>query len=172
MMINVDFTFLQSKKAGFTLVELLITVTILSLLLTIGITSYQRLIVDARDAQRQSDVKVIQSALEQYKADQNFYPLGGVTPGAALTNRVGWPATTPTPSVVRTYLQKVPQDPQVGIGTSNYSYEALPNVPNACNNDSLRCVRYCLYAQVESSNNINSTGCDDKAGFNYEAQSP
>ena len=62
------------RQRGFTLVELMVVITIVAVLATIGIVSYQVVLKNSRDARRQTDLRTIQTGLEQYFADQLFYP--------------------------------------------------------------------------------------------------
>lgn len=131
---------------GFTLVELLITISILVLLSTIGIVTYSQVFKSGRDAKRQSDLKTIQSALEQYRADQGFYP-DTIPFGGALTN------------AGKTYLKEIPQDP---TRPPDYSYTVL----GAPGSD------YCLYARVENSANEKNTACIDDPDRKLEVTKP
>lgn len=129
---------LASLRSGFTLIELLIVVSIIALLSIIGLVSYTTFLKNTRDAKRQSDLKQIQSALEQYRADQFFYPTAIVF-GAPLTNTTGNPSS---PAVTRTYLNVVPSDsalPQYCYnplsGTGSYElYAKLDNPPSGSTN--------------------------------------
>ncbi len=59
------------KRSGFTLLELLIVVAIIGVLASLAAVSYSSAQRRARDSQRQSDLKAIQNALEQYYADHD-----------------------------------------------------------------------------------------------------
>ncbi len=143
------------KRSGFTLIELLVVITIIALLAAIGIINYQKVSQSGRDAKRQSDVKQIQSGLEQYFADQFFYPTSIITndPNSSLSNLIGRndnPAPAPTQ---KKYLNNVPCDLSTnnctaGTGTP-YCYIALPPT---CSNSSVatRCTNYELYALLEN----------------------
>ena len=56
---------MKTKKA-FSLLELLVTVGIISILLAIGLTSYSTVQKKSRDAKRRGDLKTLQQAQEQY----------------------------------------------------------------------------------------------------------
>ena len=69
------------KKKGFTLIELLIVIAIIGLLSTLAIISMSGARAKARDAQRLSDLKQIQTALEILYSDANTYDPGCETTG-------------------------------------------------------------------------------------------
>ncbi|MBI2330350.1 prepilin-type N-terminal cleavage/methylation domain-containing protein [Candidatus Daviesbacteria bacterium] len=109
------------KSRGFTLVELLVTVAIIAILSAIGLMVYSSVLKQGRDSKRQSDLRSIQSALEQYYADQGFYP--GITAQAGIrtctngyfnnwvtnSERVDCPLKNPAGN--KTYLNQIPHDP-------------------------------------------------------------
>lgn len=152
------------KSRGFTLIELLITISIISILTLIGLVSYAAILNNSRDAKRQSDLKLIQGALEQYHNDQFFYPFSPLTFGSTLTNCVGNPTGSCT--VTKTYLNIIPKDP---TGNPEYNYVAKPNL---CDNTLTKCISYCLYAQKEGGASITEiTQCSDQTG-GFEVTSP
>ncbi|KKP68402.1 MAG: Tfp pilus assembly protein PilE-like protein [Candidatus Roizmanbacteria bacterium GW2011_GWA2_35_19] len=53
-------------KKSFTLLEMLVVIGIIAVLVSVGISSYSTVQKKARDAKRKSDLKTIQSAMEQY----------------------------------------------------------------------------------------------------------
>lgn len=110
------------KKTGFTLIELLIAISIIAILATIGFVAYTSVLKSGRDSKRQSDLRSIQSALEQYHNDQGNYP-------ALLSSPLKSPDNT------KTYLNQLPQDP---LGSA-YGYTLIS-------------LSYCLYAKLENSN--------------------
>ncbi|MBI2195693.1 MAG: type II secretion system protein [Candidatus Levybacteria bacterium] len=62
------------REKGFTLVELLIVIAIIGVLTTLLMANFIGVRQRARDAQRKSDLRQIQSALELYRSDQGSYP--------------------------------------------------------------------------------------------------
>lgn len=167
-------TFHLTPTKGFTLIEVMITVAIISILSGFSfsvITATQR---SNRDTLRKTDLNNIQSILQQYYTDQLFYPsLGnsGLTPGNPITNCTGNPAGGC--SVSRTYLNKTPGDPS---GNSAYYYLKLPA---GCDNTTVdnRCYNYCLYTTLENpiAGFVSpSTICSDSlpAGYNYIVTQP
>jgi prepilin-type N-terminal cleavage/methylation domain-containing protein len=65
---------IKSNNAGFTLTELLISVSIIALITTATVSVYINTVKRARDAKRLSDMADIQVALEAYRADYGVYP--------------------------------------------------------------------------------------------------
>ncbi len=133
------------NSKGFTLIELLITISIIAILAAIGLVVYSYAIKQGRDSKRQSDLRSIQSTLEQYNSDQFFYPSGGLPFGtAALTSSIGNPNP---PSPTKTYMNSTPNDSD---STAPYMYTALKNGVTGCDNStSNQCNSYCLYAYLE-----------------------
>jgi len=101
------------KKSGFTLVELLIVISIIMILVTVGMMSYANAQKVGRDAKRKADLKQVQSALEMFRADNGFYPKD--TSGNISSTLAGPLATSP-----KIYIQILPSDPNKT--TYNYYY--------------------------------------------------
>lgn len=97
---------------GFTLVELLIVVGIIGILATLLMANFIGVRQRARDAQRKSDIRQIQSALEFYRSDIGNYPASVAACGSSLTG--GTP--------VNTYMQKIPCDPSGSTYYNSGSY--------------------------------------------------
>ncbi len=92
------------KNKGFTLVELLVVMTIVAILAGLALTSYQGARKNARDGKRKADLEQIRSALEMCYADEGSYP----TSIYASVSCGG-----------QTYLSSTPKDP---ITDAKYSY--------------------------------------------------
>ena len=127
----INYKYKNTSHRGFTLIELLIVMTIIALLAGLSLFAVGGVRESARDGRRKSDLEVIRSALELYKADCNVYP-GSITGGGTLSA----PASCGVGSV--TYLQKVPQDPIGG------DYRYCPAAGN---------IRYSLYTHLEDDTN-------------------
>ena len=91
----------MNKKNGFTLIELIVTVTIIAVLTVVGVVSYSGTSKKARDNRRMADLEKIRIALELYR--QNV----GTSYPAGLS------------SLVSGYIQVLPTDPKT---KANYSY--------------------------------------------------
>ncbi len=89
----------MKNKKGFTLVELLVAMTIFAVISSIALVSFRSSRISGRDSKRKVDLEQIRSALEMYRADSGSYP-------NALSDLSG-------------YLS-VPTDPLVGSGRVYY----------------------------------------------------
>jgi prepilin-type N-terminal cleavage/methylation domain-containing protein len=115
---------IKEKKLGFTLIELLIVVMLIGILsgVILGVINVGGIRAKARDAQRVSDIKKIQTALELYFADNRTYVVSAdwQTVEAALNSPLRTGSTK--------YLNVLPVDPsRVTAGSpcsaaTNYDY--------------------------------------------------
>lgn len=71
--------FTKFKTGGFTLIELMAVVAIIGILIGIIAITYSSSKSKARDAQRKSDLKQMQTVIETYMARKGKYPLGEKT---------------------------------------------------------------------------------------------
>lgn len=69
------------SKSGFSLIELLVVISIIGVLVAIGMASYTNIQQKARDATRRTDIQAIAQAMEQYYQDNNAYPSGSTAMG-------------------------------------------------------------------------------------------
>lgn len=133
-------------KKGFTLIELIIVISIIVILLGILLTSFQGVKRTSRDTQRKADLEQIRAALEIYRADCSLYPpTASVVFGQPL-NGTGVP---PSPCS-GTYMSLVPQDTL--LPTYQYRYNRTDNST------------YFLCAYLETG--AVSTGCSLTCGGN------
>ena len=115
-------------RKGFTLLELLVTISIIGLLLGIGAVSFSTAQKRGRDSRRQGDMKAIQKSLEQcYSLDTAYPQAGSVESGDPLTC-VGSTVT----------MNQVPSDPQPA-GSYTYTVDTDPGA-----------TVYCLCAELEN----------------------
>jgi len=112
----------MKKKLGFTLIELMITVGIISILsgLLFTVLNPQGLRSKTRDKQRYADLKRIQSALELYYADYRTYPLAG-TGWSRLNQQDFIDALSP-------YIDPIPFDPLYDETIANQGPYASPDL--------------------------------------------
>jgi type IV pilus assembly protein PilA len=87
------FTTLKQDEAGFTLIEMLVTSTIVGALITVAIPMYLDLPKDAANTSALVDVRNAVTAVEAYFADNLVYPATGVLDDDTVT--FTGPAVTP-----------------------------------------------------------------------------
>lgn len=61
-------------KKAFTLVELLVALSIMALIMGLSLTAFDSTKKSARDGRRKTDLESIRSALEIYRSDNGGYP--------------------------------------------------------------------------------------------------
>jgi general secretion pathway protein G len=64
----------KTRQAGFTLLELMVVITILGVLVAVALPSYRNAVVQAREAVLRQDLFVFRDLIDQYQADRGRYP--------------------------------------------------------------------------------------------------
>lgn len=98
-------------KKAFSLVEILVVVTIIALLASIAAVSYAQFIKQSRDARRKADIEQIRAAMELYRNFNGAYP----TPGMVF-------GTDSITDATSTYMSKIPNDPMSSGPSANTYY--------------------------------------------------
>ncbi|MCD8484274.1 type II secretion system GspH family protein [Candidatus Woesebacteria bacterium] len=120
-------------RSGFTLFELLVSISIIGILIALGTVSFTTAQQSGRDSRRRSDVTGMRNALEQYYARYTAYP-------DACTDD----------EVTEVLPNGFPTDPKTG--DENYGYDVT------CSSDSY-CV--CALMEREGTGNSNTNDCTD-----------
>ena len=74
MILNNLYCMQITKNKAFTLVELLVVITILAIISVVAYQNFGGAVDKAVSGRKISDVSTIETALQQYKADNNFFP--------------------------------------------------------------------------------------------------
>jgi general secretion pathway protein G len=99
-------------RRGFTLVELLIVISLISILAAMGIVQYKNSVVSAKESVLHTDLFRMRDAIDQYYADKGKYP------------------STLDALVSEGYMRKLPQDPFTGSADTWTTEPAEPDPSN------------------------------------------
>jgi type II secretion system protein G len=119
------------NQRGFTLLEVLVSATIIAVLTTIGVVAYSSVNKRSRDVKRKSDLEQVRSALEMYRSDYGEYPDSGAEAFQTLSHI--------QPALVDGgYLPTLPSDPD-----TNRNYRLKIFTANGMRSS------YCICALIE-----------------------
>lgn len=126
-------------KKYFTLIEILVVSTIIALLTSIGVVSYNQINKESRNNRRKIDIEQIRSALEMYRSNNDQYPDNL----NLLTGPVVYLSSIPTDPKAPTYVYSY-----IKISSVDYTIGAyLEGVSSSCSIN-LNCggknCNYCL----------------------------
>lgn len=116
----------MSNYKGFSLIEVMIVISLIAILSTFSLSNYSQVQKQTRDSRRKTDLASVKSSLELYYSVNNKYPTSltfGTTTAWSDTNGV--------------YMKIVPGDPQ----SANPQYCFVSVSPNST---------YSLYASLEN----------------------
>ncbi len=137
------------SKKGFTLLELLVTISIIGILMAIGAVSFSTAQKKGRDSRRQGDMKSIQKSLEQcYSIDSEYpqtVPDGGSLDCISATTTMNLVPSDPLPA--QSYNYTVDADP----AASYCMCAALENLGTG-NADTVGVAGVCTFTGVGSKN--------------------
>ena len=103
---------LKRGEAGFTIIELLVVLALISILATMGMAQYRNGQIHAREAVLKTDLFDLRDAIDQYYADKGMYPS---TLDALVTDG---------------YIRKIPVDP---ITNTADTWQTVPSEPDPNN---------------------------------------
>jgi general secretion pathway protein G len=100
------------RTGGFTLVELLIVISLIGILAAMGMVQYRNSVTRGKESVLKTNLFHMRDAIDQYYADKNKYP---ASLDALVTDG---------------YLRKVPEDP---ITNSATTWQTIPAEPDPSN---------------------------------------
>lgn len=102
----------RARTAGFTLVELLVVISLITILAAMGLVQYKNAVVRSQEAVLRTDLFRFRDAIDQYYADKNKYP-------SSLDSLVS-----------DGYLRRIPEDPFTKTADSWVTVPAEPDPNN------------------------------------------
>lgn len=139
-------------KKGFTLIEILVVLSIIGIILGLSIFGLQGARESSRDAKRKSDLEAIRANIELYKSDCDSYPLILPAPAGTLNGD----GSTASCVVGNIYISNMPTDP-------------LPNKSYYYSSDGLT---YDLCAALESEGSDACSGSCGAEACDYKVVNP
>lgn len=160
-------------KRGFTVVELVITITVMGILLTLAVINISSTQVDARDSERKSDVESIANHLEIfYKSGTTGSTVFGRYPSTQLlatgetSVKTFLPdidlsnVTAPGATSVVSSFKAATNNTQTEVGVvpnptiSQYVYQPIQKDGVLCTLETQECRKYVLYYRSEVDNTV------------------
>lgn len=146
---------IMKKNNAFSLIELLVSISIIGIIITIGLSSYSTINKKTHDTKRKSDIEQLRSALEMYRTENKFYPTGGCVSQSCQAVDLSALAADLLP-----YMSALPTDPN---SSQTYWYKAT-DVSNGAY------YGYCLSANLEQTAPTDT--CTPDASYNWGIKNP
>jgi prepilin-type N-terminal cleavage/methylation domain-containing protein len=178
---NKIFKFMKGQRqAGYTLMEVLVVVSIISLLSSIVLVAFRSALAKARDARRLADMRQTVTALDLYYQKYGSFPeeevYGEEEEAGSVTDCHGWDTSGYDrdgdgrpflePLIDEGIMASVPKDPKAtlnscsGVGQNTYRYHRYPY--DYCTNV---CVNKSFY--VLGINNLETLSSHHNAATNH-----
>ena len=184
----------RTRNPGFTLAELLVSVSIIALISSTTVAGFANVLRRARDVKRLADMEAINTALDAFYSDNGHYPgwddgipTCGQFIGIGHTNATCNQTPNPSPLVsidtlLAPYMGDVPQDPLHDPADNNwlnppeyyYTYDPSHNIANVGNCSSViaSAVVFGFFQSETNNANLERDTCNggdmqlDTADFN------
>lgn len=155
----------RRKNLGFTLVEILVAVSIIGIVSAVALTMFSTPQKQARDTERRNDLRQFQLALENWANQNNgFYPSFTTAAGEPASTLCGYldPASGPT------YLADCSNvvDPRQSMGHDPYRYQT-----DGTGSGTPTGTKYVLWAKLEAQTDTYWVVCSNGRSGKKTAQS-
>lgn len=144
----------MKHKQAFSLIELMVVISIIAVLAAMGVANFATAIKKSRDSVRKSELAEISQALMMFRADWGSYPTNDKSiddPNAELSFNDG----SVSHQIIPDYLRQFPIDEARDTGSADhYYYQCLDTTTTP-----VRCVDFSICAKLEvpSVSGANST---------------
>jgi len=101
----------KKSRRGFTLMELLVVVTVLGVLSSGAVIGFEKIKASSRDDKRISDLAIIKTALNIYYMENDKYPVSDGNPPRVKIGGNGHWSKDFAEALVPKYIGKLPADP-------------------------------------------------------------
>ncbi len=168
------------KRGGFSIIEIIVTVTVLGILLTLAVVSMSSSQVNARDTERKSDVESIALYFENYRKNNATTELDGLSfSGWSYPDRViissptyfkqvlpdipstvlrapGVKESDPMSLIIATNATQTTSGVTPQPTTSQYIYQPLTATGTLCNDLFLQggCAKFNIFYRLESDDTV------------------
>lgn len=164
-------------RRGFTVVELIITITIMGILLTLAVVNLTATQANARDNERKSDVEALALNLENYynNQDPNNFMSGGTYPGVGYMNDAEIKTIMPDINMKSAYAPDTDENGPISVRPATtavttttgilplptktndiYVYQALTSTGGLCSDPFIDgdCRRFNIYYYEETTSTV------------------
>lgn len=122
---------MKKFSAGFSLVEILVVIAIISILATVLLFNFREGSAQSRDVERKAELRNLQTAIELYKQENGRYPAGCKGPGVWSGENTPYTCPSGNQYIVGhesglrfapKFISALPTDPKLNGANSGYVY--------------------------------------------------
>lgn len=147
-----------SRKGGFTIIELLVVITVIALLAAVTLAIFNKPKTDSRDVRREADMKELQNAIALYSTNKGFYPKC-----TSMTPIDGTSDCLSVALIAENAMPQVPVDPRGTGPCTGLPLSPLPQEFGYCYQTNALGNDYALYYHLE--NAVNHSGVPIGSGW-------
>ncbi len=149
----------MNKNRAFTLIELMVVISIIGIMATVIVMSLDKARGKARDDKRAADLAQIELALRLYVEQNKHYPKESDGYSGGTAGQICKSCNGPINSEIQTYLGFIPEDPK-NDSTYYYYYDAK----QSCGGSSNKIVLFANTMETAKYKNSSDTVCASWGG--------